>query len=414
LSLLWVCLQGRPDFRGFSICFRTFGIARRIEGAAEAVGKKDHGSPSHGRLTQHPGGLAGRAGEKPRALSYIGPGDNTVFERVQPLTDLGIATLSEILDPTALIKHLRGVSQAPWNGGAVEEVQVRVLRHHEGLRCTLEIGLRTDHGWHFLIGKVYHRDRFDVFQAMEGIQQAGFGPRDEFSIPQPLAYLASVRCLVQEKVEGPVAKEIFKTGDERSRAAAAERCARWLARFHAVAPKAGPISYPHDHLKSKSMQRCWHKITKLGGPLADKAARLLQRLEGASSSLSPVEMRPSHGDYGANQLILAEGRTVAIDWDGYDVADPARDVGRFRAALRRLALIRLGSIRALDAAAEVFLRTYLAVGQPLAERNLPFFQAAAFLKLATHHLSPSAPHWEKRAEAMLDEGLRVLEQGAAS
>jgi len=336
-----------------------------------------------------------------------------VSEHLRTLIDPGIATLAEVLDPVALSKHLRGVSLGSWDGEAVEEIQTRLLRHHEHLRCTLEIGLHTDHVWHFLIGKVYHRDRFDVFQAMEKIQQAGFGPHEEFSIPQPLAYVPSLRLLLQEKVEGPVAKEIFRTGDEQSRVAAGERCARWLARFHAVAPKAGPVSYPHDHLKSKSMQRCWRKIAKLGGPLADKAASLLRRLEEAVSSLSPVEMCPSHGDYGANQLILAGGRTVAFDWDGYDVADPARDVGRFRAALRRLALIRLGSIRALDSAAEVFLRTYLALGQPQAERNLRFFQAAAFLKLATHHLSPSAPHWENRAEAMLDEGLRVLEQGAA-
>jgi aminoglycoside phosphotransferase (APT) family kinase protein len=336
-----------------------------------------------------------------------------VSEHVRTLTDPGIATLAEVLDPAVLSTHLRGVSLGSWDGEVVEEIQTRLLRHHEHLRCTLEIGLRTDHSWRFLIGKVYHRDRFDVFQAMEKIQQAGFGPHEEYSIPQPIAYVPSLRLLLLEKVEGPVAKQIFRTGDEQCRVATGERCARWLARFHALAPKAGPVSYPHDHLKSKSILRCWRKMAKLGGPLADKAARLLRRLEAAESSLSPVEPRPSHGDYGANQLILAEGRTVAIDWDGYDVADPARDVGRFTAALRRLALIRLGSIRALDTAAEVFLRTYLALSRPQAERNLRFFEATAFLKLATHHLSPSAPLWQKRAEAMLDEGLRVLEQGTA-
>lgn len=338
---------------------------------------------------------------------------DTVSEHVRTLTDPGIATLAEVLDPAALGRHLRGVSLGSWDGEVVEEIQTRLLRHHEHLRCTLEIGLRTDHGWRFLIGKVYHRDRFDVFQAMEKIQQAGFGPHEEFSIPQPIAYVPSLRLLLLEKVEGPVAKQIFRTGDEQSRVAAGERCAGWLARFHAVAPQAGPVSYPTDHLKSKSMQRCWRKMAKVGGPLADKADSLLRRLEEAVSSLSPVEMRPSHGDYAANQLILAEGRTVAIDWDGYDVADPSRDVGRFRAALRRLALIRLGSIRALDTAAEVFLTSYLALSGPQVERNLRFFEAAAFLKLATHHFNPSTSHWENRAEAMLDEGLRVLEQGAA-
>jgi len=322
--------------------------------------------------------------------------------------DLGLATLSEVLDPIALVKHLRGVSLAPWNGQAVEEVRTRVLKHYFGRRCTLDIGLRTAKGWHFLIGKVYRKDRSNVFETMERIQQVGFGPQDEFSIPQPIAYLPSLRLLLQEKVEGPLADEIFEAGDEQSRAAAAERCGLWLARFHALAPKAGPASYARDYLDSDSMQRCSREMTKVGGHLADKVARLLQRLEDASSSLSPVEMCPGHGGYRATHVILVPGRTVTFDLDTYDVADPARDVARFVSALRSQALNQLGSIRMLDRAAEVFLNAYLAVGPPDVKKNLGFFEAASCLKRASHSLSRSLPDGQERAEAMLDEGLRVL------
>ncbi len=335
-------------------------------------------------------------------------------EHVQPLTDPGIATLSEVLDPIALAKHLRVIARAPWNGAPFAEVQVRVLKHHVRKRCTLEIGLRTESGWHFLIGKVYHDDRPDVFQAMEGIQQAGFGPQDEFSIPQPLGYLPSLRLLLQEKVGGPVAKEVFTTGDERIRAAAAERCALWLARFHALAPKAGLVSWPKDYINSKAMRRYSLKIAKLDGRCAEKAAQLLHRLEDASASLSAVEMRAGHASYNPRQIILAEGRTVAFDWDGYDVADPARDLARFLVALRRLALGWLGSIRALDGTAEVFLNTYLAAGRPEVKKNLRFFAAATCLNLAKHALCrPCRQEKQDIAGAMLDEGLGVLEREAA-
>jgi len=37
-------------------------------------------------------------------------------ERVQPLTDPGIETLSEVLDPIALAQHLGDVSRAPGTG----------------------------------------------------------------------------------------------------------------------------------------------------------------------------------------------------------------------------------------------------------------------------------------------------------
>jgi hypothetical protein len=335
-----------------------------------------------------------------------------VSKHVQPAADLGIATLSEVLDPIALAKHLRASSLSHGNGCAAEEVQIRALKHHPGRRCTLEIGLRSGNSWHSVIGKVYAKDHCDVFQAMEGIRQAGFGPQDGFSIPQPIAYLSALRLLVQEKVEGPLAKEIFETGDDRSCAAAAERCARWLARFQALAPKVGSVSYPQDHLNAKSIRRCSRKIAELGGYFADKAVQLLQRLEAAVASLSPVGMRAGHGGYGATHVILSHDRTVVFDWDQYDVADPARDVGRFLATLRRRALGELGSIRALDGAAEVFLKTYLAESQPEAERNLRFYESAAYLRLATRHLSDPVPRWQEKTEAMLDEGLRVLNQEA--
>jgi aminoglycoside phosphotransferase (APT) family kinase protein len=119
-------------------------------------------------------------------------------------------------------------------------------------------------------------------------------------------------------------------------------------------------------------------------------------------------MRAGHGSYSPAQLVLAEGRTVTFDWDGYDVADPARDVGRFLYALRRWALDQLGSIRMLDGAAEVFLRAYLAVGPREVETNLWFYKAAACLKLAR-----TVSHRQDKTEGMLDEGLRVLEAGAA-
>src|SRR5919197_1030323 len=66
-----------------------------------------------------------------------------------------------------------------------------------------------------------------------------FGPEQEVSIPEPLAYVPELRLLLQEKVDGPRAKEIFLADDERRRVDASVRSARWLARFHAIAPRSG-------------------------------------------------------------------------------------------------------------------------------------------------------------------------------
>jgi aminoglycoside phosphotransferase (APT) family kinase protein len=330
------------------------------------------------------------------------------------LTDLERIVQTGVVDPDVLAKHLRAASLSGSNGAAIQELQVRrVLKYHTDRRCTVEIALRTEDGWHVLIAKIYRKDRSDLFHAMKAIQLAGFGPQDEFSIAQPIAYVSSLHCVVVERVEGARGDEILRDGDERSRAAAAERCAHWLARFHVRGPKAGSASDAHEHLNSKSMLRCAREIAKPGGTLAEKAARLLHRLEDASTELRTVELCPTHGSFSAAQVILAQGRTIAFDWDRYCVADPAHDVGRFLTAVRRLALLQLGSIRALDAVAEVFRKTYLAVGQPGAERNLRFFEATGCFKWAKHIVCHQVPQWRENAETMLDEALGVLDREAA-
>src|SRR2546430_11080826 len=69
----------------------------------------------------------------------------------------------------------------------------------------------------------------------------------------PYTTLFRSRLLLQEKVDGLEAKKVFQHGDQRSRIAAAERCARWLARFHAF----GPRSEEHtSELQSQSNLVC--------------------------------------------------------------------------------------------------------------------------------------------------------------
>lgn len=332
-------------------------------------------------------------------------------ECVEPFANLGIPTLSEVLDPVKLGKYLRVFSSLPWQWGALQSIEVRTLRCRNGSRCTVEINLRFSTGQHALIGKVYAKDRSDIYRAMEGIRQAGFGPLQEFSIPQPLTFLPALRLLIQEKVPGPLATTAFLTGRERDGFLAAERCARWLARFHAVAPKAGRIWDLNRHVSY--MERWSQQIAELGEPFAGRAARLSQLLEVAASSTGRAELRAGHGDYEHTQVIFAKDRTVTFDWDRYDVADPARDVARFIVALRRLALGRLGSIGALDGVAEVFLKTYVASSRSEVAPRLPFYKGAICVEIARHAAYKQAPQCQERVQAMLDEGLRVLEQEAS-
>ena len=316
-----------------------------------------------------------------------------------------IPALPAVLNPAQLGEHLRQALPSQTEG--LKEIQVRLLRHRVGKRCVVEITLVTREGVLCLIGKAYAKDRSDVYQVMEEISRAGFGPCEGLSIPEPAAYLQALQLLLQEKVEGRPATESFLSNNECERMAAAERCARWLAKFHALAYRVGASVHLGSHLLS--IERWYCRLDSLGEPFAHKARELFRRLEGAASGLQPTEMCTIHGDYSHHQVIFARGRTVTCDWDSYRLADSSRDVARFIVSLQRLALSSLGSIRALDSAAEVFLNTYVAIHRLDLMKRLAFQKAAVCLEHAKHDVHKQAQGWRERAEKTLDQGLRVLE-----
>src|SRR5439155_265696 len=81
------------------------------------------------------------------------------------------------------------------------------------------------------------------------------------------------------------------------------------------------------------------------------------------------------------------------------------DVARFIVMLARLALHRLGSIRELDGAAEVFLAAYLSAGGARVTESLPFYEGELYLRGAESDLETRGRQWRQWTESMLDEGL---------
>jgi hypothetical protein len=142
-----------------------------------------------------------------------------------------------------------------------------------------------------------------VYRALDRIRQAGFGPDAAFSIPQPLVFVAALRLLLLENVQGTLATEMVLAGPERDRAPAAEQCARWLARFQEVAPRSGPLFNLCAHLRA--MDSWARSLATLEGPLADKARRLLEHVDAAARALNGSSLCASHGSYSPSHVLLA-------------------------------------------------------------------------------------------------------------
>ena len=287
------------------------------------------------------------------------------------------------------------------------DARIRVLKWHQRNRCTMEITLKTDGVFHELIGKTYALDRPDIYRTMEALWREGFDHHAPNSIPQPLIYMPSLRLLLQEKVAGASVREIFLGCDRHRQFEAAERSARWLAHFHNLAPRLTQVSPAENQLARMMRWTC--RLAELGTPVTEKSKHLFEKLEAEYSQLRGAEFTAGHNSYSPDHVLLTDGRTVVIDWDSYDVGDPARDLARFVVATQRLALGHLSSIRALDWLTDVFLQTYMAERGAGVLSRLRFYRAATCLKLAKYcAFNRKVPRWEKKVAAMLDEGVRVL------
>jgi aminoglycoside phosphotransferase (APT) family kinase protein len=316
--------------------------------------------------------------------------------------DPRLPTLEKVLNASVLRRALGEV--LPWNWGKVETVDIEVLQYHRASRCTMNVRVQTAGGLRELIGKVYATDRRDVFRIMNQISNSGFGPEAEFSIPKPIAYIPDLHLLILEKIEGRLAGDIFaEQGPESD--IVAESCARWLARFHANGPRLGPVFVP-----SREILETWVKrLAKRAELVVPKAEWLFRRLEANRPGSNGEQMCASHGTYCHYQIIISEGRTVTLDWDGHCVADPALDVARFLVILQQLSLDTMGSPTALNGLGVRFYETYQRESGFAVSSRLPFFKAALCLKHAKDFAKRDdvRPHL---AESMIDEGLRILEE----
>ena len=326
-----------------------------------------------------------------------------MMEEMLPADD--VSHFSAVLATGEFRTELGKLFTSHWQWGIPQEIHLRPFKAHKD-RCTFEIAVKTESGWHSVIGKVHTVDRSDVFAAMQAVVESGFGSEAEFAIPRPLAYLSSLHVLFEEKIQGKWAMDVFLDGSSEEQAETARRSAAWLARFHTVAPRMGDVDGPNDLLPS--IRYYAGQIRKFGEPFATKSNLLLQRVESATPELNAVEFYPGHGSYIPEHVFLSGPRTIVIDIDEHDLADAGRDLAWFTVSLQRLGLKKLGSIRVRDAAVEAFLQSYEAARGADVMKHFRFFKAAECLHRAHRDLykrkSP-IPQW---ADIMLDEGLHTL------
>ncbi len=168
----------------------------------------------------------------------------------------------------------------------------------------------------------------ETFDHMTKLWQSSFGARRlPPGLPRPVAFFEEASALVMERLDGCPMVEQMASGLDRL-----AEIARTLVDLHSS--DAGSARHRNAKRVVRSIER---KVADLAGIEAEQhiarlASRLLERLPEANGSAHrPVELVPSHGDFSPRNIFMSPRRITFIDWDRFQLADPARDLAYFGA-----------------------------------------------------------------------------------
>ena len=300
------------------------------------------------------------AGRMPRelAVTFGEPGwhcylaDIRLWLEVES-ADAALPALPKLVDPIASAELLsQCLVDAGHRGVRVLGCTPQVVRYKPGSRCTIVYQMRygpdvdgkqaaPSTPLDPLVAKTHQGDKGQVaWQAMTALWESPLARGDVVSVAEPLAYLPEERILVQGPVPGErTLKELARLAlADGSPAALTElradlgETARGLAALHQSGARYGRVA-----TLAGELDEIREVVNRLSHTLPDvtmAAAPLLRRLEALDAAVLADPLVSAHHDFRPAQVLLNIGRVGFIDFDGSGMAEPALDLGRFRAKLR--------------------------------------------------------------------------------
>jgi hypothetical protein len=266
--------------------------------------------------------------------------------------DEALPALADIVDPLAAADLLQRVlHDAGYGDVAIATSQPKVVRYKPGSRCTVVADLvyQTEPGLRRpperVVLKTHQGDKGQTaWSAMTALWHTPLARGDIVSLAEPLAFLPDKRVLVQ----GPIAedctlKELARSALDGGTTSALHglraelaKTGRALAALHQSGAVYGRTATIEDELAE--VTEVVARLS-LSVPELQAAARpLLDRLRSLAGTIPAGPSVPAHHDFRPAQVLLHQGSIGFIDFDGASMAEPALDLGRFRAKLRDIGI----------------------------------------------------------------------------
>jgi Phosphotransferase enzyme family len=341
--------------------------------------------------------------------------------------DEALPALADIVDPRASADLLQRVLHgAGYRDAVIASCEPKVVRYKPGSRCTVvaDLAYRAQPGPRppeRVVLKTHQGDKGQTaWAAMTALWNTPLARGDIVSLAEPLAFLPDERVLVQ----GPVAedctlKELARSALDAGTASARDGLKAELAktgRALAALHTSGAV-YGRTATFDEEMAEVTEVVARLSlsvPELHDAAQPLLDRLGAVAGTSPPGPSVPAHHDFRPAQVLLHQGSIGFIDFDGASMAEPALDLGRFRAKLRDIGISVVASKE--GALTQAVLGESFAVMDDLCDHFLDAYREHAPVSLArvrlweTSDLVTAMLHaWTKVRLARIGPRLAVLQ-----
>ncbi len=346
--------------------------------------------------------------------------------------DEALPALPALVAPEPAAELLRTVLPAAGYDAVVDRCRPEVVRYKPGSRCTVvvHVDYRSPNGGRPppdpVVLKTHQGDKGQTaWVAMSALWERRSRWQDVLTMAEPIAFLPEERILVQGPVpERCTLKELARHAFTEGRDDLLDQLrdelagtARALATMHGCGATYGRTATVEEEIAE--IREVVDRLARTVPHLQRAGSALLRRLADEARAVPADPVVAAHHDFRPAQVLLHAGRIGFIDFDGASMAEPALDLGRFRAKLRDI------GISALAAGGEPLsgptLAAHLRLQDELCDHFLTAYReqspvSAARIRLwETCDLFTAVLHaWTKVRTARLQPRLVVLRHRLAS
>jgi hypothetical protein len=349
-------------------------------------------------------------GKTPEALSTFEPfsfiPDLGMLVEVFPF-DRRLRTLPLLMggpSPELKLRLLAEFGPGNWHA---EAWTVEPLRYRPELRATLRLTLRARDDTTArseekrFYAKVYRDEKEGerTCRALQALRSRADEDGRTFTVGRPIAYLSSLRVLLQEETPGTSLEDILLREEDAT--LAVRKAAECLAAMHL------------DHVPAPRRHTVRDEIAAL-----ERAGRILRWTcphlqakigETVVAGLQDVPPAPTHRDLKLDHILLDGDRPALLDLDDFAEADPVLDTANFLAHLGgmrfRFPLLREDR---WQTAAHIFAEEYFAHVPEVWRVRLSVHYAGAVLKMAVGCFQRQESDWPERIATLAEEASSAL------